>query len=98
MSAKTAKRPAKAALDPRVDQVIICSTGFGQLHQPSNLTATDLGYNPIGNTRWTSSIHDQPRDTWGVPRLRPLQLNRYERIARKERRAHLHAPLRPAPI
>jgi hypothetical protein len=97
MSAKTAKRPAKAALDP--DMVAAPEpTGFGQLHQPSNLTATDLGYNPIGNTRWTSSIHDQPRDTWGVPRLRPLQLNRYERIARKERRAHLHAPLRPAPI
>ena len=49
------------ALDP--DMVAAPKrTGFGQLHQPSNLTATDLGYNPIGNTRWTSSVHDQPHD------------------------------------
>jgi hypothetical protein len=30
--------------------------GFGQLHQASNLSATDLGYNPIGNVRWSPFI------------------------------------------
>jgi hypothetical protein len=63
-----------AALDP--DMVAAPkSTGFGQLHQPSNLSASDLGHDPIGNARWTGSIHYQPHDTWGVPRLRPLHLN-----------------------
>ena len=42
-----------------------------------------IGHNPIGNMRWTSPTHDQTHDAWGVLRLRPLQLNRYERIARK---------------
>jgi hypothetical protein len=56
--------------------------GFAQLHQPSNLSATNLGNNPIGNARWTSSIHDQPHDAWGVPGLRPLQLNQKETLRR----------------
>jgi hypothetical protein len=81
----------RTALDP--DLVAAPKrAGFGQLHQPYNFTATDLGYNPIVNTRWTSSIHDQPHDAWRVPRLRQLQLNRYERIGRKQWRACLDAP------